>query len=44
MGTLLRTFDLGDPELSRVIASVTDNSAPDRRLHLDRNSQRDPDG
>jgi PAS domain S-box-containing protein len=36
MGTLLSTSDLGDPELSRVIATIADNSAPDRRLHLDR--------
>jgi PAS domain S-box-containing protein len=36
MGTLLRTSDLGDPDLARVIASITANSAPDRRLHLDR--------
>ena len=36
MGTLLSTSDLGDPELSRAIAEITDNSVPGRRLNFAR--------
>jgi PAS domain S-box-containing protein len=35
MGALLSTSDLGNPELSRVLSTIVDNSAPDRRLNLD---------
>jgi PAS domain S-box-containing protein len=36
MGAPLSTSDLGDPELSLVLAKIVDNSTPDRRLNFDR--------
>jgi hypothetical protein len=35
MGTLLSTSDLGDPELSRVLAKIVNDRIPDRRLSVD---------
>ena len=36
MGTLLRTSDLENPELSQVISNIIANSTPDQRLNIDR--------